>query len=136
MQAALKAALNEVSHGISLGLVIAAGSRCPDCSPSLVCPELHCPDIACPAANAPPACPAGFSLSDLVATGVCCAVAGALLVLGLIRGGRAAANGPDASAGRAIVGRPRRGVWGDGQGPAFLSDSAPARSTSSTSQRA
>jgi hypothetical protein len=134
MQAALRAALNEVSHGISLGLVLAAGSRCPDCSPSLVCPELHCPDLACPAVNAPPACPAAFGLSDLIATGVCCAVGGALLVLGLSRSGRTAACPPDASVGRAVVGRPRRGVWGDGQGQSYLSDAAPVRSTSSTSQ--
>ena len=127
MQAAWRAALSEVSHGISLGLVLAAGSRCPDCSPSLVCPDIHCPDCACAAPASLPACSGGFSLSDLVATGVCCAVIGALLVLGLTRTGRAPALVADAPPGRALSVRPRRGVWGASEGSTLLSDSGPRR---------
>ena len=131
MQAAWRAALSEVSHGISLGLVLAAGSRCPDCSPSLVCPDIHCPDCACAAPALLPACFGAFSLSDLVATGVCCAVLGTLLVLGLSRTGRVAAPAADATPGKVLSVRPRHGVWGASEGSTLLSDSGPRHAAAS-----
>ena len=50
MQCVLRSAIAEVSRGLSTGLVLVAGARCPDClcSPSLVCTEPpSCSDCSC-----------------------------------------------------------------------------------------
>ena len=50
MQCVLRSAIAEVSRGLSTGLVLVAGARCPDCvcSPSLVCTEHpSCGDCSC-----------------------------------------------------------------------------------------
>ena len=50
MQCVFRAAIAEVSRGLSTGLVLVAGARCPDClcSPSLVCTEPpSCGDCSC-----------------------------------------------------------------------------------------
>ena len=50
MQCVLRSAIAEVSRGLSNGLVLVAGARCPDClcSPSLVCTEPpSCGDCSC-----------------------------------------------------------------------------------------
>ena len=132
MQAAWRAALSEISHGISLGVVLAAGSRCPDCSPSLACPYIRCGDCACPAPASAPACPAAFTLSDLVATGVCCAAVGALLAFGVSGARRTPAPVADAVSAKVVTGRARRGVWGASEGIHLLSDSSPPRAAAAT----
>eukprot|EP00974_Lingulodinium_polyedra_P059952 5778363-Lingulodinium_polyedra.AAC.1 len=43
MQAALSGAVNELVHGLTLGVVLLAGRRCPDCAPELTCASLACP---------------------------------------------------------------------------------------------
>eukprot|EP00972_Heterocapsa_arctica_P011934 1748014-Heterocapsa_arctica.AAC.1 len=46
MQTALRAALGELAHGLSTGLIIFAGSKCPECG---CLPSLHCLEaVRCP----------------------------------------------------------------------------------------
>jgi len=50
MQGVVRSAIGEVSRGLSTGLVLAAGARCPDClcSPTLACAEPpSCGDCSC-----------------------------------------------------------------------------------------
>jgi hypothetical protein len=47
MQAALKAAVAEAALGVSTGLVVLAGSRCPSCEPEVSCSCPVCPDCIC-----------------------------------------------------------------------------------------
>eukprot|EP00969_Alexandrium_andersonii_P213322 9419761-Alexandrium_andersonii.AAC.1 len=57
MQAAARHALGELAHGVSTGLVVWAGARCPACpacAPVLNCGEpARCPDCVCSAERCP-----------------------------------------------------------------------------------
>ena len=129
MQAAWWAALSEVSHGISLGLVLAAGSRCPDCSPSLVCPEIHCPGCACSAPALLPACLPGrlLSLSRTWLRPGSAALWSALSWSSACRVPAGPLRLADAASAKVLSVRPRRGVWGASEGSPILSDSGPRR---------
>ena len=107
MQAAARAAIGEVAHGLSVGLVLLAGRRCPDCAP-----VLHCPTAVCPAV-AGAACPTqveGFSILFLLGTWLVAFVLGGVsILLVTVVTARVVPSAPP----RLARGGPGRlGVWG------------------------
>ena len=109
MQAALRAALGEVAHGLSTGLVLLAGCRCPDCAP-----VVHCPAATCPAVQGPAPWPAappseGRPLLLLFCVAVLAFFSGAVVALLAVACGSRLVAGPQV---QRFGSPPRRGVWG------------------------
>ena len=110
MQCVLRAAIVEVSRGLSTGLVLVAGARCPDClcSPSLVCTEPpSCGDCSCRDGRPTPE----ISQAFLVTAGLFLILFGYLL-------GRLHALPRVSVIGEPLAGKGKRGLWlKDGSSP-------------------
>ena len=103
MQCVLRAAIAQVSRGLSTGLVLVAGARCPDClcSPSLVCTEPpSCGDCSCRDGRPTPE----ISQAFLVTAGLILILFGYLL-------GRLHALPCVSIIGEPPAGKGKRGLW-------------------------
>ena len=101
MQAALRFAAGEIARGISTGVVVYSGSRCPDCQCS---PHFSCPDCICSLGDRGVAC-SGYSAITVVFFSFALLTVGAFFGWGL-------AHVVKFPVAKAPLGKARgRGVW-------------------------